>query len=109
MIDWSRVEELRDEVGAEDFDEVVELFLQEVDEVVSRLEEGVDKDMLEPELHFIKGSALNLGFSELSGICAESEKRAAAGDCAPGEVAQVVSAYRGSRSHFLSELPKHLS
>ena len=29
MIDWARVSELRDEVGAEDFDEVVELFLEE--------------------------------------------------------------------------------
>ena len=27
MIDWNRVLELRDEVGAEDFDEVVELSL----------------------------------------------------------------------------------
>ena len=32
MIDWNRVAALREEVGAEDFDEVVELFLQEVDE-----------------------------------------------------------------------------
>ena len=34
MIDWSRVNELRDEVGAEDFEEVVELFLEEVEEVI---------------------------------------------------------------------------
>ena len=32
MIDWSRVEELRDKIGAEDFDEVVELFLSEVED-----------------------------------------------------------------------------
>ena len=30
MIDWQRVNELRDEVGAEDFEEVVDLFLEEV-------------------------------------------------------------------------------
>ena len=37
MIDWARVSELRDEVGAEDFDEVVELFLEEVDEAIAAL------------------------------------------------------------------------
>ena len=33
MISWERVNELRDEVGQEDFLEVVEIFLEEVDEV----------------------------------------------------------------------------
>ena len=32
MIDWPRVTELREEVGAEDFEEVVEIFLEEVEE-----------------------------------------------------------------------------
>ena len=32
MIDWARVSELRDEVGPEDFEEVLHLFLEEVDE-----------------------------------------------------------------------------
>ena len=30
MIDWPRVKELKDEIGAEDFGEVVDLFLEEV-------------------------------------------------------------------------------
>lgn len=37
MIDWARVSERRDEVGEEDFDEVVELFLEEVDEAIAAL------------------------------------------------------------------------
>ena len=37
MIDWSRVSELREEVGEEDFAEVVELFLDEVDGVIGTL------------------------------------------------------------------------
>ena len=36
MIDWARVAEFYDEVGAEDFDEVVELFLEEVVEAMER-------------------------------------------------------------------------
>ena len=31
MIDWTKVTELREEIGDEDFQEVVELFLEEVD------------------------------------------------------------------------------
>ena len=42
MIDWASVSELRDEVGAEDFDEVVELFLEEVDEAIIALRDLVD-------------------------------------------------------------------
>ena len=42
MIDWARVSELRDEVGAEDFDEVVELFLEEVDEAIAALRDLTD-------------------------------------------------------------------
>ena len=58
MIDWDRLKELRDEVGAEDFDEVVELFLDEVEGVMDRLRDSPDVDTLEEDLHFLKGSAL---------------------------------------------------
>ena len=37
MIDWTRVEELRNEIGPEDFAEVAELFLMEVEDTLSRL------------------------------------------------------------------------
>ena len=54
MIDWARVRELKDEVGADAFDEVVELFLEEVEEVIVRLQGG-DRSQLET------GSALSQG------------------------------------------------
>ena len=41
MIHWPRVVELRDEVGPEDFDEVVDLFIEEVQEVIERLQQSV--------------------------------------------------------------------
>ncbi len=69
MIDWSRVTTLREEVGAEDFDEVVELFLEEVDDVVARLESGPAHDTLSEDLHFLKGSAMSLGFRQFSALC----------------------------------------
>ena len=30
MIDWTRIKQLRDEIGEEDFPEVVEIFIEEV-------------------------------------------------------------------------------
>ena len=54
MIDWARVSELLDEVGAEDFDEVVELFLEEVDEAIVALRDLTDFSELEPQCHFFE-------------------------------------------------------
>ena len=84
MIDWQRMAELRDEVGEEEFEEVVALFLEEVAEVIERLKAAPDHSRLEEDLHFLKGSALNVGFAELGRLCAEGERQAAAGN--PAEV-----------------------
>jgi HPt (histidine-containing phosphotransfer) domain-containing protein len=74
MIRWNRVNELRGEVGAEDFAEVVEMFIEEVDEVMDRLRAEPDPSTYEAELHFLKGSALNLGFQDLANLCSKDEK-----------------------------------
>ena len=55
MISWERVNELRNEIGAEDFQEVVELFLEEVEEVIERLRQTPDPTSYEADLHFLKG------------------------------------------------------
>ncbi len=98
MIDWERVNELRDEVGTEDFKEVVELFLEEVEEVIERLRSGPDPSRLEEDFHFLKGSALNLGFAALGDICQQGEKR-------PDSVnlSDVFETYGASKKEFLSE------
>ena len=43
MIDWTRVQQLKDEIGASDFEEIVVLFLEEVEEVVERLKTSSGK------------------------------------------------------------------
>ena len=58
MIQWHRVRQLRDEVGADEFDEVVQIFLDEVQEVIARLHQDTARTQLEQNLHFLKGSAL---------------------------------------------------
>jgi HPt (histidine-containing phosphotransfer) domain-containing protein len=80
MIDWERVRELRAEIGADDFMEVAEMFLEEADEAVARLTPGLTAPSIEADLHFLKGAALNLGFDALSGLCQDGERRAASGD-----------------------------
>lgn len=99
MIDWTRVTELRDEIGGEDFAEVVSLFLEEADEVVRNLPASTDAKAIESALHFLKGSALNLGFAELAHLCQEGERQAAAGDPSV-DVARVIAAYDASKAAF---------
>jgi HPt (histidine-containing phosphotransfer) domain-containing protein len=104
MIDWTRVNELRDEVGADDFAEVVELFLEEVEEVVSRFRTAPDPASFEGELHFLKGSSLNLGFRKLGDLCAAGETMAAAGKAAEVDLAAVIEAYTASIKEFSAHL-----
>ena len=104
MIDWARVRELRDEVGAEDFEEVVEIFIEEVDEVIERMQSSPSESSLEADLHFLKGSSLNLGFASFSSLCKDGEKAASEGqnDCISLDT--VFDSYTKSKVAFLSEL-----
>ena len=109
MIDWTRVTALRDEVGAEDFEEVVELFIEEVDEIVARLRDTPDPATYEEDMHFLKGSALNLGFSEFAALCEAGEQAAAGGHADGIDVGAVLASYDASRNAFLSERATHLA
>ncbi|NIZ11831.1 Hpt domain-containing protein [Phaeobacter sp. HF9A] len=103
MIDWPRVRELKEEVGEDGFDEVVELFLEEVEEVIAKLKTG-DRSQLEQDLHFLKGSALNLGFQEFSDACLRGERLSAEGQQATVDLEQVVAIYDNSKQNFLAGL-----
>lgn len=99
MIDWTRVAELQDEIGAEDFADVVVLFLEEADEVVARLPGCANAATLESALHFLKGSALNLGFCTLAQLCQDGERLAALGDT-DFDRAAVAQSYDASKAAF---------
>jgi len=104
MIDWARVRELRDEIGADSFGEVVELFLEEVETEMAILRESVAMIDLESHLHFLKGSALNLGFSEFSKKCQAGETAAANGAGDTVDVTDILASYDASKSAFLAEI-----
>lgn len=106
MINWERVEELKTDVGEEEFPEVVELFLDEVDEVIGRLRDtakaGPRAEVSEEDMHFLKGSALNLGLDAFAGLCSQAEKAAAAaGGRAPVDLGAILDAYAASRNALL--------
>ena len=109
MIDWARVSELRDEVGAEDFDEVVELFLEEVDEAIAASRDLTDLSELETQCHFLKGSALNIGFRDLANLCQTGEAAAAAGQGADVDIAAIVQSYVEAREVFINQSAERLA
>lgn len=102
MIDWGRVCELRDEIGAEDFAEVVQLFLEETEKVANKLGNDTSPHAVESALHFLKGSALNLGFRDLAALCQIGEKAAAAGRSDTVDLSQVVAVYERSKRAFVA-------
>ena len=104
MIDWKRVKDLRDEIGEDDFLEVVAMFLEETDEVVVQLDTAPDVASIEGQLHFLKGSALNVGLAELADLCQVGEKAAALGDAASVDIDQVIATYRSSKTVLLQSL-----
>ena len=104
MIDWNRVTELRDEIGVDDFGEVVEIFLEEVDEEIAKLDGQLDAQGLEATLHFLKGSALNLGFSTFSKLCQQGETSAANGAGDSIDLSEITRCYAASKTEFLNSL-----
>jgi hypothetical protein len=104
MIDWDRLQDLRDEIGDDDLSEVIAMFLDEADEVIARLSGGVPAERISAEMHFLKGSALNLGFTRLAELCQLAETTATGGETGP-----VVECYLTTRGAFLDGLKRSLA
>ncbi|TNJ45547.1 Hpt domain-containing protein [Phaeobacter sp. B1627] len=103
MINWPHVRELKQEVGEDGFEEVIELFLEEVEEVIEKLATD-DRSQLAQDLHFLKGSALNLGFQDFSTKCLEGERLAASGKSGDVNLSGIIGCYAQSKAAFLSEV-----
>ena len=100
LIDWDRVTELREEVGAEDFADIAVMFLEEVGEVIARLASAPEAGRMEADMHFLKGSAANLGFAAMAALCSAAEQAAAAGR--PVDPGPVIACHADSRAAFLA-------
>lgn len=106
MIDWERVRILKEEVGPEDFDEVLDLFFSEVEGMIETLPENADPKSMADTLHFLKGAALNIGFDDMAQRCQNGEQMAR--DCSEGQMsyAEIISAYKGSKAYFIEQMPQ---
>ena len=104
MIDWQRVGELRDDFGAEDFGDILNLFLTEVQSAIDRYN-GSDThpSAVEEQMHFLKGAALNLGFATLAELCRKGEKAAATGDIIAVAPEDLRRCFADSKAHFATE------
>ena len=100
MINWERVSELKAEFEAEDFREIVEIFLEEVTDVLLRLAREDVNSAHEGNFHFLKGSALNLGFKEFSEICGEAEENARNGNLVAIDILKLRKLFDQSLSEF---------
>jgi histidine phosphotransfer protein HptB len=106
MIDWTRVSDLRSEIGDDGFAEVVGLFLEEADEVIDRLTRAPRTLDLGSDMHFLKGSALNLGFCDLAALCENAERLAARGQVELIELTPVLECYENSKIAFSKGLDR---
>ena len=104
MIDWMRIKSLRDDIGADDFEEVVEIFIEEVAEIVERLRTAPQLDTLGEDLHAVKGSALNLGFTTFADLCQTGETLAAEGRASEIVLQPILDSFNVSKTSFLSGL-----
>ena len=80
MIDLERLRQLEEDFGAEDLDDLIEIFLDETREGLEALapliEQG-DPEALRDQFHFLKGCARNVGASEFADRCERFEKSSA--------------------------------
>ena len=102
MIDWARITELQNEIGLEDFDDVIELFLEEVEAEIADLRAGYDQTQLEAKLHMLKGSALNMGFRTFAEHCQTGETAAAENRHSQIDVPATLTIYDLSKAEFLA-------
>lgn len=101
MIDWEQISILRTDLGA-GFDELVEVFLNEMDGAIAQLDPDAAPDRIAADLHFLKGSALNLGFATFARLCAAGETCASHGGRV--DLAPIRASYCDSRLVFVAGL-----
>lgn len=103
MIDRERLAELRNEVGADDLAEVVDLFCEEVEETLDRIRAHPSASIGD-DLHFLKGSALNIGMSEVGRLCLQAERAWRMDASSLPDIAPIAQAFRKARQALYLEL-----
>ncbi|MGY6696848.1 MAG: Hpt domain-containing protein [Roseinatronobacter sp.] len=109
VIDWSRVSELLEDFGEEEFGELVVVFLEECRDGLEQLKQAASDDADRAAFHFLKGAALNVGFVEIAELCANGETAAANGEDRAEIKSQVASRLPPTCDQFEAEWRQRLS
>lgn len=104
MIAWKHIEMLRGEIGEDDFQDIVVVFLEEVEEALEALTPGMTPDDMAASLHFLKGSALNLGFQTFAAACETGECALKRGGACNIDLEDLRDTYTRSRASLLKGL-----
>lgn len=102
MIDWTRLNDLRSDIGEADFADVAQLFVTEMRERLMALAADPGSATAE-DFHFLRGSAANLGLSDLVAACNDAETACRAGESA--DLAAVADAFAAAIIAIAAELP----
>ncbi len=87
MIDSERISDLEDEIGADDLEMILTLFLDEAADTLARIETGLDAEGLGRAMHFLRSGALNMG---LQGLATAAGKIAGERDVDPVAAADLL-------------------
>ncbi|HRO14629.1 MAG TPA: Hpt domain-containing protein [Paracoccus sp. (in: a-proteobacteria)] len=105
MIDWKRLCQLHEEVGPDEFRPILELFRDEIESVVLRLDPN-DGAALEAQLHFLRGGACNLGLREFAALCQAGEALASTGRAREADLGALTEAWARARRMLMHDLEK---
>lgn len=95
MIDWDRIAELQAEVGEDGLAEVLDLFFEEFEEALQAHGSSASET-----LHFLKGSASNIGMRKVAQLCLESEAAIKAGQTEVADLSGIAEAFSQSRAEL---------
>ncbi|GEM_PF-1422344 len=102
-VDLDHLMSLRDDIGVDDFAEVVLLFFTEIGEKLDQMGAGGKPPSAE-DFHFLRGSAANLGFIAMVRACEEAEAACKSGG-AP-DLAAVLRSFEDALTATQSHVPE---
>ncbi|MBQ0716132.1 MAG: Hpt domain-containing protein [Sulfitobacter litoralis] len=100
LIDWEQITLLNDAVGPNAFEEIIVVFFLEVEEAKYKLRDSRPTKTTRDTLHFVKGSALSLGFIAFSEYCLRAEKELALGNPMQPVLEDLFMIYEESKLQF---------
>lgn len=109
MIDWTRVQQMHQDLGQVEFSNLTELMLDELRPIVEKLRAQPSHPVWESDLHQLKRSAMTLGFRDLAEKCRAVERAMMSKPQGDPEWSPVLDCFDRSVALFDVELPMHVA